>query len=151
MHARDWVLSAVMWLIYVWLIRETFIDLYLLIEHGSAWLFLRASRPDMPMVFRFLHTLGTYGQVALLNGSILIVWAHYNRRRFRGRDQRKAIASLSHADLAARYDCSAEQIALWQESRSMAISHTSTGKLIAVARGRNAAGSANGSATVTHR
>jgi biofilm PGA synthesis protein PgaD len=145
-HARDLVLSAAMWLLYVWLIREAFIDFYLLIEQGGAWLFRHASRPDMPMVFRFLHTLAIYGEVALLNGLLLIAWALYNRHRFGGRDQRKALASLSHADLAARYDCSAEQIALWQDSRSMAISHTTTGKLIAVARGRNAAGSARASA-----
>jgi biofilm PGA synthesis protein PgaD len=131
MRIRDWLLSILMWAVYVSLIREALIDLYLLITGTFRWLFLGASRPDLPIVFQVLHTIGIYGEVIAFNAAILICWALYNRYRFRGRDQRKRVGAVGHDDLGQLYGFSADEIARWQAARSLILVHDDAGTLIA--------------------
>jgi poly-beta-1,6-N-acetyl-D-glucosamine biosynthesis protein PgaD len=120
-----------MWIVYLYLIREVFRDLYLLADETFVWAFRHAPLPDLPAVFRFLSTLGLYGVVVVVNGMILIGWALYNQRRFRGRDSRKAIAAVSAADLGRYHGVSDDDIAQWQQARTLVIIHDAEGKLLA--------------------
>ena len=121
-----------MWIVYLYLIREVFSDLYLLTYETFVWAFRHAPWPDLPSVFRFLSTLGLYGVVVVVNGMILIGWALYNQRRFRGRDSRKAIAAISAADLGRFHGFPGDQVAQWQRAHTLVIIHNAAGKLLAV-------------------
>ena len=117
---------------FLYLIKDAFIDIYLLGTETFAWAFLHADRPDLPALFGFLSTLGLYGLIAILNGAILMGWALYNQIRFRGRETRHAIASVSPADLGRLYGVSAEQVAEWQTLPALVIRHDADGKVLAV-------------------
>lgn len=122
-----------MWLAFLYLIKDAFIDVYLLAKETVEWAFLHADRPDLPAFFGFLSTLGIYGLIAILNGAILMGWAYYNQVRFRGRESRQAIAPVSPDDLGKRYGVSAETIVEWQSLRALVMTHDADGKLLAVA------------------
>jgi poly-beta-1,6-N-acetyl-D-glucosamine biosynthesis protein PgaD len=128
---RDRILSVAIWILYLYLIREVFIDGYRLLEGGVAWAFLDAVQPSLPAVFRFAYTLGLYAAVAMVNGMILIGWATYNRQRFRGADHRRAIGTVSTAQLGQFYGVSADTVAEWQRARSLVMIHDGAGKLLA--------------------
>jgi len=128
----DWVLSALMWLLYLYFIREALIDLYCLMEDSLQWAFAGAERPDLPTISRFLDTLENYGIVVVANGAALIGWALYNQIRFRGRDRHRAGEPVTVVDLAALYGISAEDITDWQESRILVMEHDVDGTLLKV-------------------
>jgi poly-beta-1,6-N-acetyl-D-glucosamine biosynthesis protein PgaD len=129
---RDWILSVAIWVLYLFLIREVFIDVYLIVDEGYGWALHDAPHSDVSRVFRFFCTLGSYGAVVVMNGVILIGWAAYNQFRFRGADHRKAIGSVSAAQLGQFYGFSGEAVAAWQQARSLAMIHDEGGKLLAV-------------------
>jgi biofilm PGA synthesis protein PgaD len=120
------------WLAFLYLIKDAFIDIYLLGTETFEWVFLHAGRPDLPTFFGFLSMLGLYGLIAVLNGAILIGWALYNQARFRGHETRRAIASVSPADLGRLYGVSAEKVAEWQSFPALVMRHDTDGTLIAV-------------------
>lgn len=126
----DWILSAAMWILYLYLIREVFSDLYLLVDEAYEWAVFQAPRPDLPEVFRFLYVLGLYAVVVIVNGAILIGWASYNRFRFRGTDDRKAVTAVSVVGLGRFFGVSGEQVAEWQRARSLIMIHDADGKLV---------------------
>jgi len=128
---RDWLLSGAMWVFYLYLIREVFTDVYRMVVEGYAWAFLDAPHPSVPTVARFLYTLGLYAAIVMLNGVILIGWATYNRYRFRGLDSRRAIGTVSAAQLGQFYGFPGDVIAEWQQARSLVMIHDSAGKLLA--------------------
>lgn len=128
---RDWLLSGAMWVLYLYLIREVFTDAYRMVVEGYAWAFLDAPHPNVPTVARFLYTLGLYGAIVMLNGMILIGWASYNRFRFRGLDSRRAIGTVSTAQLGQFYGFPGDVIAEWQQARSLVMIHDTAGKLLA--------------------
>ncbi len=126
------MLSAAMWLLYLYLIRDALMDLSALVTDTFEWTFAGAERPRLPAITRVLATLEEYGAVALLNGATLIVWALYNQVRFRGSDRRGASKLVGVADLAALYGFPAEDIANWQQSRILVMRHGPGGVLIRV-------------------
>ncbi len=131
LRARDWVLSALMWAIYLYLIREVFIELYLLAEDAFDWA-SQSTRPHAePTAFRFAYTLGIYAIVVVLNGTILIGWAVYNQLRFGGVESRKATAAVEPAELGRFYGVAADQVIEWQKARSLVMIHDADGKLVA--------------------
>jgi biofilm PGA synthesis protein PgaD len=120
------------WLAFLYLIKDAFIDLYLLGTETFGWVFLHADPPDLPTFFGFLSTLSLYGLIAILNGAILMGWAFYNQVRFRGRETRHAIAAVSPADLGKLYGVSAEQVVEWQSLPAVVIRHDADGTVLAV-------------------
>lgn len=129
----DRALTALMWLLFLYLIKDAFIDLYRLARETFEWMFLHDDRPDMPTLFGFLTTLGLYGLVATLNGAILMGWAFYNQLRFQGRATRQGIAAVTLAQLGALHAVSAEQVAAWQSYRSVVVTLDDAGTLVSVA------------------
>jgi len=121
-----------MWIVYLYLIQDAFIDLYMLVDKAARWIFLHAPRPDLPSMFGLMETLGDYAAVIVVNGAILIGWALYNQLRFRGRDSRKAIAAVSPAELGDFHGFSDADVAQWQQARILMITHDADGKVLAV-------------------
>jgi biofilm PGA synthesis protein PgaD len=132
LRRRDWILSVAMWLVYLYLIREAFEDLYVLTDEAFGWTFSHAARPELPGMFRLLSTFGLYAVVVVVNGVLLIGWALYNQYRFGGRDSRKMIAAVSVADLGSRYGFPGDEVAQWQQARTLVIAHDGEGKLLTV-------------------
>jgi biofilm PGA synthesis protein PgaD len=129
----DWVLSALAWLLYLYMIREVFIDLYYITTQSFTWMFDGSGRPSVAAMERFFSTLRLYGVVVLANGAILIVWALYNQLRFRGQYRRIADRTVSVEDLATLYRLPASDIAHWQVSRILVMQHDADGTLTNVA------------------
>jgi biofilm PGA synthesis protein PgaD len=125
----DWVLSALAWLFYLYVIRDVFIDLYYITTQSFAWMFDGSGRPSVAAMERLFSTLRLYGVVVLANGTILIVWALYNQLRFRGQYRRVADRTVSVEDLATLYRLPAADIARWQSSRILVMHHDADGTL----------------------
>lgn len=121
-----------MWLVYLYLIRDALIDLYLLIDEAWIWAFAGGDRPDLPAIDRFLHTMEYYSVAIFANGSILIGWALYNKFRYRGRENRRARPAITVDDLAERYKLPPEDIAKWQSARILMMKHDDAGVLTKV-------------------
>ena len=128
----DWVLTALVWLLYLYLIKAALIDLYDLGRESFAWLFAGGERPSAPEISRFIATLWTYFIVAVANGMILIAWARYNQYRFGGHEQHVSGKVVSVEDLAALYRLPAADIARWQGSRILTMQHDADGTLLKV-------------------
>jgi biofilm PGA synthesis protein PgaD len=128
----DWVLSALVWLIYLYMIREALIDLYLLANESFYWVFTRSHRPAVPEISRFLSTLRAYAIAVVVNGAILLAWAGYNQLRFRGRGRRSPVKPVDVDDLAALYHVPSQDIAQWQGSRILSMQHDADGNLVKV-------------------
>ncbi len=128
----DWVLTALVWLLFLFLIRAALVDLYVLTRESLTWIFAGSDRPSVPEISRFIGTLWTYFIVAVANGMILIAWARYNQYRFGGHDQHVAGRVVNVEDLAALYRLPAEDIARWQGSRILVMRHQADGTLITV-------------------
>jgi poly-beta-1,6-N-acetyl-D-glucosamine biosynthesis protein PgaD len=129
---RDGIISIAMWILYLYLIRESFIESMILVKETFGWIFLQAPHPSLPKFVQFLYTLGIYIVMIIANGFILVGWATYNRYRFRGSDSRRAAAAVSVDQLGQFYGVSGEKIAEWQKMRSLVIMHDAEGKVISV-------------------
>jgi biofilm PGA synthesis protein PgaD len=125
-------MSALMWVLYFYLIRTAFVDLYDVVTESFAWAFAGAASPSVPALSRLVGTLEEYGVVILANGAILIVWALYNQLRFSRSSYRRFHEPVSVADLAALYQLPAEDIANWQQSRILLMEHDPDGTLVQV-------------------
>ena len=128
----DWVLSALVWLLYFYLIREALIDLYYMTSESFAWMFLGGAPPSVPEIARVFRTLWDYLIVALANAMILIAWARYNQYRFGGYHERFAGKAVRVEDLAALYRLPAADIARWQAARTLVMQHDADGTLVSV-------------------
>jgi biofilm PGA synthesis protein PgaD len=132
---RDRILTVMVWIAYAYLIRDVFIDLYRLGRELYDWTFKQAPPPDVLEMFRFLFALAVYAVVVVVNGAILIGWATYNKFRFGGPDARKALGSVSPAQLGELYGFPGETIAAWQQAGSLVVTHDADGKLLSVVPG----------------
>ncbi|MGA3306943.1 MAG: poly-beta-1,6-N-acetyl-D-glucosamine biosynthesis protein PgaD [Stellaceae bacterium] len=128
----DGILSALMWLVYLYMVREAFIDLYYIITESFEWIFAGYEQPHLLAISDLLHTLGFYVIIILANGAILITWALYNQYRFRGLDRRKNPKPVTVADLAGLYGLPAQDIENWQASRILVMDHDPDGALVRV-------------------
>jgi len=128
-RCRDWVLSALMWLLYLYLVREALVDAADLLNSALSWAFGTGARPVLPRLSAVLLTLRQYAVVALANGAVLIAWARYNQSRFRGRERRGAHPLVTVADLAELYRVPEADVARWQQARILVMRHDPDGTL----------------------
>jgi len=128
-RGRDWVLSGLMWLLYLYLIREALVDAADLVTGALRWEFGGGERPVLPRLSAVLVTLRQYGLVALINGAVLIAWARYNQNRFRGRERRGAHKLVTTADMAELYRVPEADVAIWRQARILVMRHEPDGTL----------------------
>jgi biofilm PGA synthesis protein PgaD len=67
--------------------------------------------------------------VVLCGSTLLYLWATYNKRRFRGKDRRKAAESVTATELAVYYGGTPEQIITLQDARRLYMRHDADGRL----------------------
>jgi len=118
-----------MWLLFLYFIRIALVDIYAVTEGLIIWLYAGESRPYVPAIDDLFSTLRTYGLVILANGVILILWARYNQHRYGGPDQRLPDRLVSVADLAELYSQPVADVAHWQDSRIVVMTHDTDGTL----------------------
>jgi poly-beta-1,6-N-acetyl-D-glucosamine biosynthesis protein PgaD len=128
----DWVLTGLLWLAYLYMIRQAFVDIYYLGIDAFDWGVAGSHLPSLIEMSSFLHTLRNYGIVVVTIGATLIVWGLYNQVRFRGRERRSQRQLVTVADLAALYELPAESIAAWQGSRVLVMDHDPDGTIAGV-------------------
>jgi poly-beta-1,6-N-acetyl-D-glucosamine biosynthesis protein PgaD len=128
----DWALTGFLWLLYVYMIRQAFIDVYYLTIDAFDWGFGGNELASLPAMSGFLRTLRDYGIVVVVIGATLISWGLYNQIRFRGRDRRRHREQVGIADLAVLYALPAESISAWQGSRVLVMEHAPDGTLVSV-------------------
>jgi biofilm PGA synthesis protein PgaD len=131
-RALDWILSAFMWLLYIYMIRTALIDVAWFGAEIWSWMFRGDGPPPVPEISGFLHTAGVYGIVIVLNTLILVIWARYNQIRFGELHQRKAVRLVTVEDLAELYCLPTEDVAQWQTSRILTMRHGADGSLLGV-------------------
>jgi len=128
-RARDWLLTTAVWLAYFWLISDTFSYLRYLFQ----WL-LQSEPPsaDLARLAGIFATLQSYVLVIVMNAAVLVIWALYNRFRFRGRERRKFSPAVTLRDLARLYDVPVSDVAAWQLARILILHHDGAGRLTGV-------------------
>jgi len=122
---RDIVLTAALWIIYIYFIRESLpfvIDLF-------HWTLSGFQDMDQYPNLKIMSTIQAYGQVAGVMTIIYLGWAIYNMLRFRGRQRRKPRAVVAPEDLANMYGFSPETVVAWQEASSLVMHHDGEGHL----------------------
>jgi biofilm PGA synthesis protein PgaD len=123
---RDGALTFTMWLVYLWLISDSFV----LLGHVGGWLVRHNERPgELSRFFALLETIQSYAVVISVNTTLFVGWALYNQLRFRGKERRKAAPSLTTADLAEFYHRPAAEITTWQEARIVTVTHDAHGQI----------------------
>ncbi len=133
-RGRDAVLSAVMWLLYIYWIRAALFDIAALAADGYAWMFEGAAIPQMGSISAFGATVLPYLAAVAVNATALILWAQYNQLRFRGRDRhRDGQHQVGAAELGVLYAVPVGEVERWQASRRMTIRHAADGSIIEVA------------------
>jgi len=129
MRLRDGALTGLLWLVYLYLIR----DFLRFLAEGAGWALGAALIPEQAgLAAPLFPTLGSYALIALANATILISWALYNQTRFRGRERRKASPRITPEDLALMYGVDERDVFLWQEARILVMHHDEDGRLIKV-------------------
>jgi biofilm PGA synthesis protein PgaD len=128
----DWTLSVLMWLTYLFLVREALLDLIVLIKDTLEWALAGDDPPYLAAIMRFLHTLRNYAFVILANGAALLLWAFYNQIRFRERDLRKPPDPVTVEETARLFGLPADDLDSWRQSRILIMRHDSHGALLRV-------------------
>ncbi len=129
LRARDWLLTAAVWVVYFWLISDTFSYLHYLFQSLS---YSEPVPADFARFTGIFATLQSYVLVIIMNAAILVIWALYNRIRFRGRERRKFSPAVTLRDLARLHDVPVSDVAAWQLARILVIHHDGAGKLARV-------------------
>ena len=128
----DWAVTGFLWLVYVYMIRQAFIDMYYLTVDAFDWGVDGDKLASLPAMSSFLRTLESYSIVVVAIGVTLISWGLYNQVRFRGRERRRHREQIGIADLAALYGLPAESISAWQGTRILVMNHDADGTLVDV-------------------
>ena len=128
----DWAFSLLMWLVYLYLVREALLDLIILIKDTLEWALVGDDPPYMAVISRFLRTLQDYGVVIVGNGAVLLLWARYNQARFQKRDLRKPADPVTVEDMARLYGLPADDLDSWRQSRILIMRHDEHGQLLRV-------------------
>ncbi|HYL31546.1 MAG TPA: poly-beta-1,6-N-acetyl-D-glucosamine biosynthesis protein PgaD [Stellaceae bacterium] len=124
---RDGVITALVWLFYLWLISDAFVFIW----HIFLWLFWASPEPkQFSHAVAVLHTLGLDAVVIGINAALLIGWALYNQVRFRGRERRKPVPAVSPKDLAEMYGFPVSAIKAWQAASIVRARLAENGRLI---------------------
>jgi len=129
---RDAVLSAAMWLVYLYWIRDALVDLGALATEGFAWAFMGAARPQLRAIALFGTTVLPYLAIVFGNAALLILWALYNQARFRGHERHHNAVNVGPADLGALYSMDTEDVAAFQAARLLTIHHSADGMIVKV-------------------
>ncbi len=131
----DWALSLLMWLVYLFLVRDAVLDLIVLIKDTLEWALAGDDPPYMTAILRLLNMLQDYAVVIVANGAVFILWARYNQLRFRRSDLRKPPDPVTVEDMARLYGLSADDVESWRQSRILIMRHDDHGHLLGVMSG----------------
>jgi biofilm PGA synthesis protein PgaD len=136
---RDAVLSAAMWGVYLYWIREAFVDVATLAADAFAWAFLGAAQPELQAIALFGTTVLPYLAVVAANAALLILWARYNQVRFRGHERHRNAISVGPAELGTLYSMNIADVVACQASRLLTIRHSPDGTIAQINFDQNGA------------
>jgi biofilm PGA synthesis protein PgaD len=122
---RDLLLTAALWIIYFYFIRDAFP----FVADLARWAFHGFDDVDQYPDLRIVPTIETYGQVLGAMVALYLGWAIYNMLRFRGRNRRKPRTNVTSEDLANMYGFSVETVESWQDASSLVMHHDDHGHL----------------------
>jgi biofilm PGA synthesis protein PgaD len=117
---RDWIMTTLWWIFWLYLIREVFT---IAVDLLSA----RSDELRMERVVDITSTFAFYFQIIVINGVVLILWARYNRFRFRGKDRRSAKSSVTPEEIAESLEMSVALVETAQRARRMVVHHDELG------------------------
>ena len=134
---RDAVLSAAMWLVYLYWIREALAEVVALATEGFAWAFMGAAAPELHAIALFGTTVLPYLAIVSINAVLLIAWARYNQARFRGHERHHSAVPVGPADLGALYSMATAEVVACQAARRLTIRHAPDGTIVGIAIDEN--------------
>lgn len=125
---RDIILTAVMWLMYLYFMRNFFF----FIKDLGDWAFHGFGDSSPYESFKIIATLADYAEIIFISGWIFIGWAVYNKLRYGKKKRRQAQAPLQQEQLAESYHLKTQELSAWQEARVIVMHHDKTGRLTKV-------------------
>lgn len=124
-RVRDIILTILMWLMYIYFMRNFFFFMGDLIS----WAFHGFGDTSSYESFKIIDTLFDYFKVILVMGLIFISWAVYNKLRFGRKKRRQTTPPIEASRVATSYGIKAEDLAVWQDARIMIMHHEFNGRL----------------------
>ena len=124
-HAFDFLITLLAWAGFIYLIAGGVVAV---LEGGL-------TGPAVPFWSKLLPTVNTlliYLIAALFNGSLLVLWAQYNRARYGGQDRRKFVGPLVDEARLIGFCTTPDLLATLRRARSSVVHHDVGGRLIEV-------------------
>ena len=122
---RDIILTILMWLMYIYFMA----DFFFFMEDLFSWAWNGFGDITPYEGLNMVGTLFDYFKVILGMGLLFIGWAVYNKLRFGKKTRRKQPQHVEQAQLASSYGLKPEELALWQDARSLVMHHDDSGRL----------------------
>jgi poly-beta-1,6-N-acetyl-D-glucosamine biosynthesis protein PgaD len=126
-QVRDAVLTAILWLGYVYLMRDLLSVLLSFFGVSVPW-GIQFQDESLPAVLR---RLALYGTVIIANTFVLFAWARYNQIRFGRRNRRRRSDAASPAEMGNFFALTPEQVMACQGAKRTVMVHDERGHLVA--------------------
>lgn len=127
-HVLDIFLTWMAWIFFSYLLAR---GIWSVLARGSEG----AELPWLAPLLPGLHDLGIYLLAMLLQGGLLVLWAHYNCRRFRGRTRRAPPAAMDDDSLLRYYGIPPDSLRCMRQLPVCVIHHAPDGRIMQVAAG----------------
>ncbi|MBV8061122.1 MAG: poly-beta-1,6-N-acetyl-D-glucosamine biosynthesis protein PgaD [Alphaproteobacteria bacterium] len=127
-YFRDLVLTTLCWIMYMLFLQDFFWfmrDVVTWVVHGFA-------ETDRYESFRIVGTIVIFIQIIIIVDVIYIGWSFYNMLRFGKKSRRRSSPPVTVEQIAERFKQSPDDIALWQQSKTLVIHMDKRGHLTQV-------------------
>lgn len=121
-HVRDSVATAILWLVYLALVRVAILGVLELL-HG------RLTTLQGARVVAVLPTLAEYALFIAMNGAVLIGWALYNWARFHGPDRRRTLRPVTGEEVAGHFGVGPDLARTMATARNGVLHHREDGRV----------------------
>ncbi len=128
---RDLVLTVLMWVFFLYLLRDAYIDAVILWQ----LIFFGQDSPEIPHIMSVLKEIGVYALALIPISAVLISWGKYNQIRFGRQDrQRRRAASppVEAASLAQTFQLDKTHVEAIQNAQHILLDHDANGTLIGI-------------------
>ena len=125
---RDIVLTILVWILYLYLMR----DFFVFSRDVMSWTFHGFNDTETYDSFKIIGTIVSYIEVILVMEILFVVWSLYNLLRFGKKRRRRTPLDVSPEEIAKLYHLDPKDVNKWQKTRVMVMHHDKKGHLTKV-------------------
>lgn len=127
-YIRDLVLTILCWVMYLLFLQ----DFFWFMSDVVTWALHGFAQTDRYESFRIVGTVIIFIQIIIIVDVIYIGWSFYNMLRFGRQTRRRASPPVTIEQLAERFKQSPDDVASWQQSKTLVMHLDKRGHLTQV-------------------